>query len=112
VPWGYFDGACQADENFCGVGGLSYISNCHYFKFKGNISQGSNNRAKLMVLRNLMKLALERGIFRLQIFGDSLLVVGWMTQKLAIHNVTLQALATQILENKNHYTVFTISHIF
>ena len=40
-------------------------------------------------MKLLMTLAFERGVRELQVFGDSSVVINWMTGRLGIGNVTL-----------------------
>jgi ribonuclease HI len=39
---------------------------------------GSNNFAELMALRLLLKVAMEKNIRPIQVYGDSKLVIKWM----------------------------------
>ena len=43
--WGYFDGSTAGEPQICGVGGLLYISNEHYFTFLAGLGVGTNNLA-------------------------------------------------------------------
>jgi len=74
-PWGYFDGSSQATG--CGGGGVLYLEETHSFKFVAGLGGGTNNYAELMALKLLLLLAVEKGCRTLQVFGDSMLVIGW-----------------------------------
>jgi ribonuclease HI len=47
-------------------------------KFKVRLASGSNNHAELMALNLSLLLAIEEGVAKIQIFGDSLAVINWM----------------------------------
>jgi ribonuclease HI len=72
---GFFDGACQGLEQLCGLGGVLYISDSHYFTLISNCCKGTNNLAKLMALKILLRRAFDCSLRDLQVFGESLLVV-------------------------------------
>jgi ribonuclease HI len=73
---------------------------------------GSNNYAELMALRSLMMLASAKGLNRLQIYGDSMLVIKWMNEDQQIQDITLQPLAIQLKENKSQFELITFTHIY
>ena len=70
-PWGYFDGSAAGEPKLCGVGGLIYITGQHFFSYKAGLGFGSNNFAKLLGLKRLLSLSLDKNLKKLQIFGDS-----------------------------------------
>ena len=72
-PWGFFDGAAQ--NEMCGGGALLFLSDSHYFTITMGLGVGSNNYAELMSLKLLLIFAIEKGINRLTICGDSLNVI-------------------------------------
>jgi ribonuclease HI len=89
--WGFFDGACQGLDKPCGLGGLLFLSDEHFYTFKENDGRGSNKpRQSFQTLILLFKKSHECGLRALQVYGDSLLVVNWMKGKHLILNVELQ----------------------
>ena len=88
-PWGYFDGSSADDPKICGAGGMIYISNEHFFSFKVGLGIGSNNFAEICALKLLLTLARERNIVKLQLFGDSQLVINWANGKFRLLNLEL-----------------------
>jgi ribonuclease HI len=62
IPWSYFDGACQGDENIRGLGGLIYYNNNHFLIFKACLGPITNKFAKLMALHALMMVSLTKDI--------------------------------------------------
>lgn len=51
IPWGFFDGAKQDPQNFCSFGGVLFLSEKHFFKFKAGLDSGKNNFAESSALR-------------------------------------------------------------
>jgi hypothetical protein len=43
-----------------------------------------------MALKFLMKLAANQGVSKLQVLGDSVVVINWMEGSYRLHNLTLQ----------------------
>jgi len=54
----------------------------------------------------------SNGVRRLQVYGDSILVIERMKKKKLIHNVTLQPIATQIKSNSLLFEIITFNHIY
>lgn len=79
--WGFFDSACQEPDQICVIGGALYISDSLFFKFKTSLGSGTNNSAKLVDLRTLPKLTIDKNVTSLRVFGDSLLVTKWMNSE-------------------------------
>ena len=76
-PWGYFDGVAQGEPNVCGGGGVLLLTKTHSFQIMSGLEEGSNNYAELMALKILLLVALEKGYRKIQIFGDSMLIINW-----------------------------------
>ena len=68
-------------------GGMLYISDEHYFSFKASLGIGTNNYAELCALKLLFTLARENHISKIQIFGDSQLVINWANGKFRCLNL-------------------------
>ena len=75
TPWGLFDGPFQGQAMTIGILFSLHISESHYFLFKANMGRGTNNVGEFMALFYQLKIALEKGLSYLQVFGDSLLVI-------------------------------------
>lgn len=83
------------------MGGLLFLEERHYYKFKICLSIGSNNYIELMDFRSLTMLASEKWLNRLNIYGDSMLVIKWMNEDQWIQDITLQCLVIQLKKNKS-----------
>ena len=76
-PWGFFDGVCQGTPGMCGAGEIFLLNNLHYFLLKHGAVQGTNSRAKFYALWILMKTAVEKGVSKMQVLGDSKILMDW-----------------------------------
>jgi len=72
-----------------GVGGLIFINDDRWTKFKAAIGQRSNNMAELMALKLTLIIATQKGIQKFHVFGDSKLVVDWLGQRRPPMNIHL-----------------------
>ena len=88
-PWGFFYGSASGDPHLCGAGGILFLKDGHFFTFKAGLGIGTNNLADLYALKLLLILALDKQISKIQVFGDSLLVINWITGKFRIRNLQL-----------------------
>ena len=52
-PWGFFDGSASGNPQVCGVGGILFLKDDHYFTFKVGLGVGTNNLAELFALKLL-----------------------------------------------------------
>ena len=95
--WGFFDGSASGNPKVCGAGGILFLKNDHYITFKAGLGVGSNNFAELSALKLLIILALNKQILNIEFFGDSMLVINWISGKFRIHNLQL----AQILQEVN-----------
>jgi len=75
VPWGYFDGASQGGSATRGDGAVPFMDSSFYFHLKYAAGEGTNNRVELYALWILLKCAKEKGLHKLQVLGDSKLVI-------------------------------------
>jgi ribonuclease HI len=72
----------------------------------------TTNSAELFALHFLMKLAVNKGILHLQVFGDSLMVIKWMNNEQAICWISLQALGDHLKDFSSQFTKITFIHIY
>eukprot|EP01018_Ginkgo_biloba_P022058 Gb_03022 [translate_table: standard] len=79
--WAFFDGAAQGDPQICGAGGILYINDFHIIKYRAGLGEGINNYAEPMAIKLVLLLAGEKGVTRMQVFGDILNVIKWMRKQ-------------------------------
>ena len=80
-PWSYFDGSAAEASTSCGAGGILYISDKLSFSFKAELGVGTNNTAELCALKLLLTLARMKDYAKIQIYGDSQLIINWANGK-------------------------------
>jgi ribonuclease HI len=88
--WGSYDGASQDLVGFSSASGLVFISDSHCLKFKEKLGPSSNNHAKLLALRFLLNIVINKGVQQLQVFEVSSFVINLMKGELHIQNVSLK----------------------
>ena len=65
---------------------MLYITDEHYLWFKEDLGLGINNYADLCALNLLLFLARRNHLAKIQIFGDSQLVINWAFGKYGLMN--------------------------
>jgi hypothetical protein len=85
---------------------------CQRFSFTYGLGRGNKNMAKLEVMSILIGITVDKGITKLQIYGDFRLVIEWPNENCQNHNINLSHLVTQIREQVCRFTFFKCSHIF
>ena len=81
TPWGFFNGASQNHTKECGVGFSLYLSHEDYYLLKLGIGEGKNTRVKLLALWGLLYFNRLQGIDKIQMDGDSKVVVYWFDNR-------------------------------
>lgn len=99
IPWGFFDGASPGHPPICGAGAILYLSKMHYYTIRYVPGMGSNNKAELTALCALLFHAEMIKLKKLQVFGDSQLVIDWINGKASFQVRRLQPLMNQIKEH-------------
>ena len=73
--WGFFDGSVAGEPKIYGAGCMLYISDEHYFSYKAGLGLGTNDYVELCALKLLLFLARRNSLAKINIFGDSRLVI-------------------------------------
>ena len=111
-PWGYFDGSAAGDPKVCGAEGILFFSEECFISFKDGLGNGTNNYAELLGLKLLLKLALENHIIKLQVFGDSHLVINWVNGLYRMHNLLLSPLLSKVIKFSGMLDSVIFQHIY
>jgi ribonuclease HI len=77
--WGYMDEECQGVSGITGVGGILFFEEDHKTCFKADLDEGMNNWAELNALWLLIRFTTDKGVVKLQIMGDSKIVIDWIS---------------------------------
>jgi len=109
--WGYFDGASQGHPSSIGIGVVLFLNLNHYIYIRYAPSGGSNNKAKLVALCNLLKKTKQKDIRKLQVMGDSKLVIDWAKGKFFIQNITLANILRDIRLSFQSFDWLSFQHI-
>jgi len=110
VPWGFFDGAAQ--NNRCGGGALLYLSDSHHYVLTFGLGEGTNNYAELMSLKLLLIFAVEKGCQKLNVFGDSMNVINWISMTQECRNMRLDMLISSIRRVLQNIEIFSCRHVY
>jgi len=110
VPWGFFDGAAQ--NNRCGGGAIFHLSDSHFFVLSAGLGEGSNNYAELMSLKLLLIFAIEKGCKRLNVYGDSMNVINWISLTQECRNRRLDILLYSIRTVLQNLDSFSCRHVY
>jgi ribonuclease HI len=108
---GLFHGACQGFQ-VCGASAILFLNNSHYFTLKFGAGQGTNNRVEFYALWILLKVAGEKNVSRLQVLGDSKLLMDWENGKNQITNMALSPIMELCLEKKKIFEEISFSHVY
>ena len=111
-PRVYFDGSASGNPHLCGVGGILYLKEDHYFTFKAGLGVGNNNLAKLYAMKLLLISALDKQITKIQFFGDSMLVINSITGKFRIHNLQLAQILQEVNRLSDLFEQIDFKHIY
>lgn len=110
IPWAFFDGAAQ--NNVAGSGIVIHLNSSHSLTAAVGLGPGSNNFAELSALKLLLCWLISINIFSVQIYGDSLNVINWVTGKFRCQNYMLSPLLEEIQSLKSRFNPFFIEHIY
>ena len=111
-PWGFFYGSTLGNPKVCGVGGILFLKDDHFITFKASLGVGSNNYVELSALKLLIILALKKQIMNIQIFGDSMLVINWISGKFRVHNMQLAQFLQEVIRLAHFFDQAVFKHIY
>lgn len=109
---GFLDGACQGHPPVCGVGVVLHLKQNHYVHIQYAPGAGTNNRAEFIALWTLSEAAVKKDIKKLQVLGDSKLVIEWAKQKVNVQDIRLEPLLRDIKLSYQSFEWLSFSHIF
>jgi ribonuclease HI len=111
IPWGYFDGASQGHPPACGVRVVLFIIHSHYIHIRYSPGGRTNNRAELIALWTLLETTKEKNMTKLQVFGDSKLVIDWARGQNNIQNPRLASILRDIKLTFRNFKWLSFQHI-
>jgi len=110
--WGYFDGSAAGDPLICGAGGIVFLSDIHSVSFKAGLGLGTNNYAEICALKLLLKLTRMYNLDKIQVFGDSQLVINWATGKYRLQNTELAVILQDVHCLADSLDYVSFKHIY
>ena len=111
ILWGYFDSANQGHPPSIGVGVVLFLNHNHYINIMYALGGGSNNKVELIALWTLLEAKKQKDIMKLQVTGDSKLVIDWAKGKISIQNINLANIMQDIRLSFQSFDWMSFQHI-
>lgn len=108
----YFDEASQGDPPLGGVGGILHLSETIKLCIKYAPGQASNSRVELEALWAVLKVTQSKLILRIQMYGDSKMVIDWAKEKRHIIETHLQYFLIEIRSLVSSFEFVSYTHIY
>ena len=93
-------------------GATLFLNPTQYFQISMELGSGSNNYAELMALKLLLCFAIERNSKKLQVFGDSLVVINWINKIQKCRNTSLDALFEEVSRLLANCESLSLKHVY
>ena len=110
----YFDGASRSNPGPASYGGVIYENGVERYTYKKYIGSTTNNVAEYKALLNGLLLAKEKGITRLEVYGDSKLVIEQVTGNWKVKSRLLIPIHREICAVliNNPFEQITFQHVY
>lgn len=107
---GFFDGACRRRD--CGCGVVIYMSPdiCFHFWWEGG--QGTNNKAEIMALWEVLTMAKWLSIQKFTVFRDAKCVIDWVNDFTNFAPLILKNWMSSIRMAINKFQEIQLQHIY
>lgn len=112
IPRGFFDGTSQGHPSRCGVGVVIHLSATHFFQVRYAPSRGTNSKAEFSASWTLLFMANNLNVRRLQVLGDSKVVIDCVNKKLQVLVVCLESLLQQNRDFLKDSDWISFAHIY
>ena len=90
TPWDIFDIASQGEPAIGGAGEVIHFSKTNQIYFKLGLGRVTNSKAILSALWATLKITKDKQIDKLNIYGDSKIVIEWAQGRNSIRAPCLQ----------------------
>jgi ribonuclease HI len=80
--------------------------------FKLGLGIGLNNQAELLAAGILISIAQENDITEIEIFSDSMIILGWLLRSLQMSSIHHQASVKRISEMESRFQYGSFSHVY
>jgi hypothetical protein len=88
---GFFDGASQCKGQKCGVGVILKCPVLSTFSIKMMCGTGTNTKGELLALWCILYFSCFKKVKRLQLVGDTKIIIDWFSHENNLQVVTLQS---------------------
>jgi ribonuclease HI len=109
----YFDGCSKGNPGKAGIGAVIYKNGVEYWaacKYIGN--KRTNNEAEYCALILGLKSAIDHGIKRLSVCGDSLLVINQINKIYKVKHPNLSDLYDEVVKLKPNFDYLDFNHVY
>ena len=96
----------------CGGGATLFLNPTHHFQISMGLGSGINNYVELMTLKLLLCFAIERNCKKLQVFGDSLVVINLIDKIQKCRNTSLDALFEEVSRLLANFESLSLKHVY
>jgi len=107
-----FDGAAQANGECCGAGVFFKSHATRITKWVLNCGAGTNTKVELLGLWASLTLATLWSIEKIQILGDSKVIIDWINQQVQLHAVNIQCWKIKTMELARNFQDIRFQHIY
>lgn len=111
-PWAFFDGASQGTPALGGAGGVLDMPDTSKICIKFAPGRGTNSKAELSALWAVLKTAQRKNVLRIQLYGDSKMVIDWANGKSQIKAPQLQYVLSEIKDVLTSFVSVSFTHIY
>jgi ribonuclease HI len=107
----WFDGATQLDGISCGAGGVIKTPDLTVIRWIYNCGRGTNTRAELMGAWATLMLADHLSLHRLQVMGDSRVVIDWLSNRGRLQVCAIEGWKSRIKDLIKLFQSVSFEHI-
>lgn len=109
---GFFDGSAKPNPGIMTIGGLiKSPDNVVVERYSTELGHGTNNEAEYISFIKLVEFSLQRGIKKIELYGDSALVVNQVNRAWKAKDDRMKAFRDEALEKLAGFHEWRLAHI-
>jgi ribonuclease HI len=108
----FFDGAALENGECCGAGGFFKTHSSRITKWFINFGAGTNTKVELMGLWSTLTLATLWSIKKLQVLGDSKVIIEWINHKGNLHSTNIECWKQKTKDLAKTFNDISFQHIY
>jgi ribonuclease HI len=109
--WGYFNGSWQGHPPSIGIGVVLFINHNNFINLRYALGGGSDNKVELIALWTSLETTKKKDIRKLQVMGDSKLVIDWAKGKISFQNINLANILRDMRLSFQSFDWLSFQHI-